>query len=360
MTKTCLTLRDNNSTNQVQSFGVVHMTTASPLEVAAPSGTLSINASNTSLATSGTCGHSSADDCAANANAITATSSAIFITGRQKELSFLEGNRVVSTAMAAFRWAIISTGKIARDFASAVRQLPGHEVSAVTSRSRGSAFEFVAQHCPGASSYTSIDEMLDDSSLQVDATYVATPNVSHAPCAMRLLEAGKAVLCEKPLATTIQEVERLVAKAQQRNTFLMEGMWTRCFPATVKARELLKKGIIGPVVAVQAEFGYEIANGCPALVRGEPELGGMTSGKPSSAFGVFDSCRAAQISASTSLKRRFLPIRLTTSTAPTQQRQPCMVSQMESTFRLLRACASLQNTISRPRTTRPRPLAWPR
>lgn len=57
---------------------------------------------------------------------------------------------------------------------------------------------------------------------------------------------------------------------------MVEGMWTRCFPATVKARELIAAGKIGDIVAVNGDFGYTIANGAPAAVRGDPATGGMT------------------------------------------------------------------------------------
>ena len=171
----------------------------------------------------------------------------------------------------AFRWAISSTGKIAADFANAIRQLPGHRVAAVMSRSEASAARFIKKHCDGAVACTDVGELPG-----IDATYVAGPNDAHFPAVRKLLEAKKAVLCEKSLGTTVEEVETLVETATLNETFLMEGMWTRCFPATVKAREFLRDGKIGDVVKVQAEFGYNIANGCPGSLRGDAKTGGMT------------------------------------------------------------------------------------
>lgn len=161
-----------------------------------------------------------------------------------------------------FKWGIVSTGKIAQDFAAAIGQLPGHEVRSVLSR--GDASSFIAKLCPHASA----------SLTDVDAVYVATPPETHASLTRDFLDRGIPVLCEKPLATTLDDVRSLIDASSATNTFLMEGMWTRCFPATAKARELLGK--IGDVVAVQGEFGYDIANGCPASVRGDPDSGGMT------------------------------------------------------------------------------------
>lgn len=75
-------------------------------------------------------------------------------------------------------------------------------------------------------------------------------------CARIALAAGKAVLCEKPLALNAEQARALVAEAGARGVFLMEGMWTRCFPAIREARRLLRSGAIGDVVAVQADFGW--------------------------------------------------------------------------------------------------------
>ncbi|KAJ8602281.1 hypothetical protein CTAYLR_007849, partial [Chrysophaeum taylorii] len=166
----------------------------------------------------------------------------------------------------------VRAGKIAQDFAHAISQLPGHEVSAVVSRSKGRAAEFASRFCDaGAAIYESVEELGG-----VDAVYVATPPEQHLACSVALLERRLPVLCEKPLATTARDVEHLIATARKHRTFLMEGMWTRCFPATMKARELIDSDAIGKVVGVQAEFGYDVANGCPASVRGDPETGGMT------------------------------------------------------------------------------------
>ena len=84
------------------------------------------------------------------------------------------------------------------------------------------------------------------------------------------------MLCEKPLAPDAAAVQSLYKAARERQRLVVEGMWTRCFPATLKARELIAEGRIGDVVAVNGDFGYTIANGAPAAVRGDPRTGGMT------------------------------------------------------------------------------------
>ena len=180
-----------------------------------------------------------------------------------------------STRMVPFRWAITSAGKIAADFAHAVRQLEGHEVVAVAARSEAAAREFCARHARGAAAYGGYEAMFRCDRHGADACYVATRPDSHRALCERLIARRVPTLCEKPLATSVDDVAALYAAAAASRTFLMEGVWTRCFPATAKARELLRGGAIGDVVAVQAEFGYAIANGCPDGVRGSAATGGM-------------------------------------------------------------------------------------
>ena len=177
--------------------------------------------------------------------------------------------------MVPFRWAITSAGKIAADFAHAVRQLEGHEVVAVAARSEAAAREFCARHARGAAAYGGYEAMFRCDRHGADACYVATRPDSHRALCERLIARRVPTLCEKPLATSVDDVAALYAAAAAGRTFLMEGVWTRCFPATAKARELLRGGAIGDVVAVQAEFGYAIANGCPDGVRGSAATGGM-------------------------------------------------------------------------------------
>ena len=124
--------------------------------------------------------------------------------------------------------------------------------------------------------YDSHSAMAGDSSLHMDAAYVGTPASAHADLVCELLGKGRATLCEKPLATNINDIRRCYEAARANDTLLMEGVWTRCFPATVKARELLRSGGIGQVIGVQADFGYDIQSGAPAGIRGDPDTGGIT------------------------------------------------------------------------------------
>ena len=90
----------------------------------------------------------------------------------------------------------------------------------------------------------------------VDVIYIGTPHIKHFSDTMACLDAGKAVLCEKPFTMNAAELELLIARAREKNVFLMEAMWTRFFPAMHKVRELISSGAIGEVRLVQSNFCF--------------------------------------------------------------------------------------------------------
>ncbi|KAJ1445087.1 hypothetical protein M885DRAFT_428565, partial [Pelagophyceae sp. CCMP2097] len=158
------------------------------------------------------------------------------------------------------RKTLAATGHVAHDFAHAIRQLPGHDVVAVASRSHDRAVDLVRRCCPaGARVRTngSYSEMAADATLKVDAIYVATPPRMHCEMVLKHMAFGRATLCEKPLGLDLEEVEACYAASKEHGTLLIEGMATRCFPVSSAARRLLHEArVIGDVVGVQAEFGY--------------------------------------------------------------------------------------------------------
>ncbi len=169
-----------------------------------------------------------------------------------------------------FRWGIISTGRIANDFAEGVSQLADATVLAVGSRTQEAADVFGERHGVERR-YASYEALAADPDL--DAVYVATPHPFHAPNCIMCLEAGKAVLCEKPFTINAAELEQVVGLAREKRLFLMEGMWSRFMPATVKLRELLASGVIGDVNLVDIDFGFR-APFNPQHRLFAPEMGG--------------------------------------------------------------------------------------
>ncbi len=168
------------------------------------------------------------------------------------------------------RWGILGTGKIARAFATALRDTPGARLVAVASRSEASALAFAAEFgAPAAyGSYAALA-----AANEVDIAYVATPHPMHADNTLMLLRGGKAVLCEKPFTMNLREAEQVVALAREKNLFLMEAMWTRFLPALAEVRRIIASGEIGLVQQLSADFGFP-ATQDPAHRINDPALGG--------------------------------------------------------------------------------------
>lgn len=139
-----------------------------------------------------------------------------------------------------------------------------HQLVAVaSSSSKASADSFLEKvKAPaGVKTYGSYAELVADPDVQI--VYVATPHSHHFQNAMLALEAGKHVLCEKALTVTAAQARKLVAKAQEKGLFLMEAVWTRYFPLSIKVREMVQSGLVGPIYRVVADlsFGAEGDNG---------------------------------------------------------------------------------------------------
>jgi predicted dehydrogenase len=150
------------------------------------------------------------------------------------------------------RWGILATGNIANTFTEDLALLPDAQIAAVGSRTLDSAREFAARHAiPRA--HGSWAELAADP--EVDVVYVATPHSAHHEAARLCLEAGKAVLCEKPLTLDLASAQDLVTVAREHGAFLMEAMWMRTIPAIRRIAELVADGTIGEVTAVYADFG---------------------------------------------------------------------------------------------------------
>ena len=169
------------------------------------------------------------------------------------------------------RWGILATGSIAEQFTHDLQLLPDAEVVAVGSRSEESARAFADRFgIPRA--HGSWAELAADE--QVDIVYVATPHHAHYEATRLCLEAGRAVLCEKPFTLNATESRELIALAAKQERFLMEAMWMRCNPAVLKAAELIADGVIGTVGNLSADFGLAGPFDDPTHRLRNPELGG--------------------------------------------------------------------------------------
>uniref|UniRef100_A0A8C3MK78 Trans-1,2-dihydrobenzene-1,2-diol dehydrogenase n=1 Tax=Geospiza parvula TaxID=87175 RepID=A0A8C3MK78_GEOPR len=167
------------------------------------------------------------------------------------------------------RWGICSAGAISHDFVLALRTLPPeeHTVAAVAARDLGRARDF-AQHFGVPRAYGSYEELAQDPG--VDVVYVGVVNPAHLPVGLLFLRRGRPVLMEKPMALGAREVAQLVGTARDEGVFLMEGFWTRFFPAWRRLRSLARGG--GAGVAPGAAGSSASTWGVPRLR--EPRLGG--------------------------------------------------------------------------------------
>ncbi|MDE2923309.1 MAG: aldo/keto reductase [Acidobacteriota bacterium] len=173
--------------------------------------------------------------------------------------------------VATVRWGIIGPGAIARVFATAIDGLDGHEIVAVGSRDPQRAANFNAERdYRDAEAGTYRDLVRSES---VDAVYVASPHSGHFEHAALALRHGKAVLCEKPLCVNASEARRLCAIARERGRPLLEAMWTRFLPATLRAADWVARGTIGEPSRVVASFGFH-ARFDPESRLFDPELAG--------------------------------------------------------------------------------------
>jgi predicted dehydrogenase len=147
---------------------------------------------------------------------------------------------------------VLGPGAISRDFVAGVRSSEHGVLHAVGSSSAERAAVFAAEH--GAEASGSYDEVLARE--DVDAVYIGTVHTTHAELAIRALEAGKAVLCEKPASPTADEVERILAAAARAQRPFLEAFKTRFGPFAAALNDLAANGELGAVEQVEAAFGF--------------------------------------------------------------------------------------------------------
>lgn len=151
------------------------------------------------------------------------------------------------------RWGILGTGRIAGIFAEGIAKSKTGTLVAVGSRAQESADAF-AKTNGAARAHGSYEALLADP--EVDAIYISTPHPLHAEWAIKTAEAGKHVLCEKPLALNHPEAMAIVEAARRAGVFLMEAFMYRCHPQTAKIAELVRDKVVGDAMMVQASFGF--------------------------------------------------------------------------------------------------------
>jgi len=172
--------------------------------------------------------------------------------------------------MTTLRWGILSTANIATEkVIPGIRRAARNEIAAIASRD-GETARRVADRLAIPRAHGSYEALLEDP--DVDAVYIPLPNHLHAEWSIAAARAGKHVLCEKPLALTAADAERMIDAAEVAGVHLMEAFMYRHHPSWVAVRELVASGRIGTLTAVQSWFGFH--NDDAANIRNIRDFGG--------------------------------------------------------------------------------------
>lgn len=155
------------------------------------------------------------------------------------------------------RWGVLSTAAINELVLPAFARSDRADLEAVASRDRGRADRYAIKHgIPRA--HGSYEDLLADPN--VDCVYISLPNGLHGEWTRRALEAGKHVLCEKPLTPSAQEAASLFALAEERGRLLMEAFMYRHHPQTLRAGALVREGVVGTPQIVRSWFHFTVEN----------------------------------------------------------------------------------------------------
>lgn len=167
------------------------------------------------------------------------------------------------------RWGILGTGAIAHKFAAGLTESKNGTLVAIGSRSEETAFKFAGDF--PATCHASYESLLADP--EVEIVYISTPHPMHAEWAIKAANAGKHVLCEKPLAMNHAEALAVVEAARRNDVFLMEAFMYRCHPQTAKLVELIRDNVIGDVRFIRATFSFAAERNLESRLL-NPALGG--------------------------------------------------------------------------------------
>ena len=172
----------------------------------------------------------------------------------------------------AVKWGIISTADINRKVIPGAHASPKVELVAVASRDEARAAEY-AKTWEIERSYGSYDALLADP--EIEAVYISLPNTMHCDWSVKALEAGKHVLCEKPLSRHVDEVEAAFDAADRTGFLLSEAFMYRHNPQTKRAKELVDGGAIGELRLIRSTFSYSLYDADNIRLRTEVEGGSL-------------------------------------------------------------------------------------
>src|SRR5512140_391755 len=184
-------------------------------------------------------------------------------TGRPAE------QRSTMTSRAVVNWGLLSTAHINRSVIPAIRASSRNRLAAVASRTPEAAQAYAQQWEIGRA-LGSYEALLADQ--HIDAVYISLPNHLHAEWSIRAMQAGKHVLCEKPLALTVEDVDAMADAARETARVLAEAFMYRHHAQTLKVEEIVQSGRLGTLQLIQGAFTYTLTR--EGDIRLKNETGG--------------------------------------------------------------------------------------
>ena len=168
------------------------------------------------------------------------------------------------------RWGLLGAGVLLERWMKGFQQVEDAEIAAIASRTPETSRRMADRF--GIEDALSYDEILkrDD----IDVMYIPVPHPAHRELAVRAMEAGFPVLVEKPAAVNLSEWLQMEACAKRNNVFLMEAVWTRCFPVMQQVLDEIRKGAIGDVRHVQASFAFRVDDAYQGRLTDPKQAGG--------------------------------------------------------------------------------------
>lgn len=154
-------------------------------------------------------------------------------------------------------WGILGAARVNERLLPAIVEASNATLVAIASRRPGAAAQTLAQYAPqlqNVQTYDNLEALLNNAN--VEAVYLPLANHEHAEWALRAIELGKHVLCEKPMALTVADIEAIKAAASAHKVTVMEGFMYRFHPQHARVQELIHQGIIGEVRSVRASYSF--------------------------------------------------------------------------------------------------------
>ena len=155
--------------------------------------------------------------------------------------------------MKVLKWGVIGSGWISHMFANTVKDIEGAEVYGVADIAPELAEKFQNEFSLPVA-FKSVDSMMACD--EIDCIFVGTPHSSHKEMILKSVDAGKPVLCAKPIALTSAEVEEIISYAKKKNVLVYENMWTEFKPCILDAKEKIKAGVIGDIVKFEGHCSF--------------------------------------------------------------------------------------------------------